>query len=251
MELTAPSTTLSLSTDGRTFKYCLPYSSEGKPPNVEVRWASKHARRGRPLTPTRSVHFVHQDMVMGEEGDIGTGAQNPPRLHREATTDHRALPTFYTCRATLASIERQPVLIGASSSSQRTNEPSNYAMPDFTQLPKRRKVYNEDFYLESYTSCGPSELRYPPELPARHTASIGQFLLHVVDGQNTIQIWRINGFGPDGRAEWVSMAVGDVELINGKEYRLAYSGGMLGWVTNNTVGRQARRKSNGKGKAKA
>lgn len=150
----------------------------------------------------------------------------------------------------MASIERQPVLIGASSSSHRTNEPSNFAIPDFTQLAKRRKVYNEDFYLESYTSCGPSELRYPPELPARHTASIGQFLLHVVDGQNTIQIWRINGFGPDGRAEWVSMAVGDVELINGKEYRLAYSGGMLGWVTDNTVGRQARRKSNGKGKAK-
>ncbi|KAF4576202.1 hypothetical protein EYR40_000438 [Pleurotus pulmonarius] len=74
MELTAPSTTLSLSTDGRTFKYCLPYSSEGTPPNVEVRWASKHARRGRPLTPARSVHFAHQDMVMGED-DIGTGAQ--------------------------------------------------------------------------------------------------------------------------------------------------------------------------------
>ena len=83
-DVNAPMSTI-LSTDGHTFKYYLPYSSR-KPPNVEVRWASKHARRGRPLTPARryvpsipplyydlliipfSVHFADQDM--GEEAAV-------------------------------------------------------------------------------------------------------------------------------------------------------------------------------------
>ncbi|KAF7420933.1 hypothetical protein PC9H_011452 [Pleurotus ostreatus] len=257
-------TLIRLSTDGHTFKYCLPYSSERKPPNVEIHWASSSKSttraRGRSLTPSSSriVHFAEQDM--GEEGDINTqyhemlNTQNPELSRRGAAKNHHDLPTTQptTTRQTRpASIEQHSAVAGPSSLFQRTNEPPHHAMPDFTQPPKHRKVYNEDFYLELYTSYGPSKLRCPPQLPAQHTASIGHFLLHVIDGQNAIQVWRIDGFGPDGHTEWVDVVEGDVELINGKEYRLAYSGGMLGWVTNNTVDRQARRKSNGKGKAKA